>query len=273
MALVRWRDDRWWPSWKRAFAPAGQPEGLSAELRGEARELRGALLRGMACRAGCTPKNPQPTRRDGQRRSDRLVSNGEAEGSDARGTGRALRGCGVDDDEDMTIDQWLALDGEGPMSEDESGSETASDDTGSDPSSDESEQGDAEQDVAYDAIRVRSVRRRGQLQALIEWSGSDSNGVPWKHSWEPVQDIGPGLQQEAQAMWERAKMRRRGKGRRPGSKLESVQPEDGAAQRAASVAARQRADRAARANRGRRGGDKQGPKGPTTRKRSRGDGN
>eukprot|EP00966_Prymnesium_polylepis_P254138 5873287-Prymnesium_polylepis.1 len=42
---------------------------------------------------------------------------GEAEGSGARDAGKALRGCGMDDDEDLTIDQRLALDGEGPMSE------------------------------------------------------------------------------------------------------------------------------------------------------------
>ena len=78
MALVRWKDDRWWPSWKRAFAPAGQPEGLSAELRDEARELRGALLRGMACRSGNAPRNAQSTPRNGQRKSDRLASSMEA---------------------------------------------------------------------------------------------------------------------------------------------------------------------------------------------------
>jgi hypothetical protein len=33
----------------------------------------------------------------------------------------------MDDDEDLTIDQWLALDGEGPMSESESGSEAEDD--------------------------------------------------------------------------------------------------------------------------------------------------
>eukprot|EP00966_Prymnesium_polylepis_P187701 4351426-Prymnesium_polylepis.1 len=37
MALIRWKDSKWWPSWKRAL----KGNNLSAELREEARRLRG----------------------------------------------------------------------------------------------------------------------------------------------------------------------------------------------------------------------------------------
>jgi hypothetical protein len=62
MALIRWKDGRWWPSWRRAFAPAGRLESLSAELRTEARALRDALLKGVACRNRGSPQQTTATK-------------------------------------------------------------------------------------------------------------------------------------------------------------------------------------------------------------------
>eukprot|EP00966_Prymnesium_polylepis_P094206 2180620-Prymnesium_polylepis.1 len=92
-----------------------------------------------------------------------------------------LRGCGPDDDEDLTIDQWLALDDGNSAMEEES---TSSDDPDSDSDDESPSESDdsapcGSDDTAYDAVRVCAVRRRGKLQALVEWSGTDSTGAPW----------------------------------------------------------------------------------------------
>lgn len=277
MALVRWKDARWWPTWKRAFAPAGQKQGLSEALREEARALKGALLRGMACRSGASTARKAAQPREGSRHSSRLAYFPEAKrarlGADGCSDATTrLRGCEMDDDEEMTIDEWLALDGGGMAIGDgvrhNSGSE--GEDEGMSSSEDESAVADGA-DAAFDAEKVCGVRRKGTLQALVEWSGSNG-GVPWARSWEPLENLGPGLQQEAMAIWEKRKAARRKRGGRRGPSAGDTAEASAAHARAEAVTATQRKARNARAERGRKRGGKGGGNGPTTRKRGRGRG-
>ena len=123
-----------------------------------------------------------------------------------------LQGCGMDDDEELTIDQWLALDDSGVAIGDgvQHGSESEHEDEWSTSSEDESV-APAGAEEAFEAEKVCNVRREGVLQALVEWSGSNG-GVPWARSWEPLENLGPGLQWEATVIWEKKKAARRKRG-------------------------------------------------------------
>eukprot|EP00966_Prymnesium_polylepis_P219381 5075757-Prymnesium_polylepis.1 len=52
MALIRWKDGRWWPSWRRAFAPAGRPE-LGGDPRHAGEPARGDGARPVVRCARC----------------------------------------------------------------------------------------------------------------------------------------------------------------------------------------------------------------------------
>ena len=274
MALVRWKDARCWPTWKRAFAPAGQKQGLSGALREEARALKGALLRGMACRSGVTTARKAVRPREGSRRSSRMtgapVAKRARPGADGCSAANAqLRGCEMDDDEELTVDEWLALDDSGVAIGDgtQCNSESEREDEGSTSSEGELAASEGGEEV-FDAEQVCNVRRRGVLQALVKWSGSNG-GVPWARSWEPIENLGSGLQREAMAIWEKRKAARRKRGWRGGPRADGAGEAQATRARAAATAAAQRNAREARAERGRWRGDKGGGRGPTARKRGR----
>ena len=180
-----------------------------------------------------------------------------------------LRGCDLSDDEELTVDEWLALDDSrakiGDGVQHDSGSER--EDEWSTSSGDESA-APGVADEAFDVEKICDVRRRGALQALVEWSGSNG-GVPWASSWEPLENLGPGLQREATAIWERRKAARRKRGRRNRPNEDSAREAQATQVRATAVATAQREARKARAERGRKRGDKRGGSGHTTRKRGR----
>ena len=273
MALVRWKDSRYWPAWKRAL----KGNNLSAELREEARRLKGAWLRGAACRTGAARAGTPAAVQQGWRRSERRAAAAAAGPTDrTRATGShseqaALRGCDIDDDEDLTIDEWLALDSEVRLSNEDEQSELEEESGSSDEQADDDSSAAPEEDI-YDAVRVCDVRRRGgRLQALVEWSG-DNNGAPWDKTWEPVTGIGAALQQEASAIWERRKAGRRARGRRPRAEQTETSQQQLARARRASEIQRQREDRERRVGRSRESRGTGAGSGPTTRKRSRADG-
>ena len=213
----------------------------------------------------------------GWRRSERRTSATAAGPTDrAQATGShskqaALRGCDIDDDEDLAIDEWLALDSEVRLSNEDEQSELEEESGSSDEQTDDDSSAAPEEDI-YDAVRVCDVRRRGgRLQALVEWSG-DNNGAPWDKTWEPVTGIGAALQQEASAIWERRKAGRRARGRRPRAEQTETSQQQLARARRASEIQRQREDRERRVGRSRESRGTGAGSGPTTRKRSRADG-
>ena len=126
----------------------------------------------------------------------------------------------------------------------------------------------ADADEAFEAEKVCNVRRKGVLQALVEWSGSNGCG-PWARSWEPLENLGPGLQREATVIWEKKKAARRKRGVRNRSSAEGSEAMQAAQARATAAVAAQREARGVRASRDRRRGGKGGGDGPTTRKRRR----
>ena len=159
----------------------------------------------------------------------------------------------------------MRMSNENEQSEPEEGSGSSDEQTDDDSNA-------APEEIAYDAVRVCDVRRRGgRLQALVEWSGTN-NGVPWDKSWEPVTGIGAALQQEASSIWERRKAGRRARGRRPRAEQTETSQQQLACARRAAELQRQREDRERRVGRSRGSRGTGGSSGPTTRKRSRADG-
>ena len=123
-------------------------------------------------------------------------------------------------------------------------------------------------EAAFEAEKVCNVRRKGVLQALVEWSGSNG-AVPWARSWEPLENLGPGLQRDATVIWEKKKAARRKRGVRNRSSADGSEAMQAAQARATAAVAAQREARGVRASRDRRLGGKGGGDSPTTRKRRR----